>query len=155
MPVLGCPSVSDATILRLANALSAASLFYSYQADPTSSASRPSLFDVGLGNQEDDDDDDGKVYGTTADIDSHPKERFSRWCFDVLFLLVEKVEQSEFVDRISIDGKLIDLCIDVESRQRVAKLVFPLFMRRCTSILAAYLADEPLRGGMPFPRYAS
>ena len=44
--------------------------------------------------------------------------------------------------------------IDHESsRRRVAALSLPALIGRCRSTLASYVADEKIRGNLPFPRY--
>ncbi|CDZ97552.1 Uncharacterized conserved protein [Phaffia rhodozyma] len=136
VPVLGWADIPDLLIVRLANALSTASQFYYFDSDSSETSlcrPRPTSFDPRI-YQSHDGDGDGEVHGITAEIIGHPKERFSRWCFDVMFMLVDKVDQN------------------TDLRQRVAKLVFPLLMYRCQTVLSTYLADQPLRGGMPFPR---
>ncbi|KAG9017683.1 hypothetical protein FRB90_000273 [Tulasnella sp. 427] len=64
-----------------------------------------------------------------------PRERFSFWCFDLLFLICSDVVQEH-----------------KELRKRVAALVLPSLLSRCHSVLANYVADARLRGNLPFPR---
>jgi hypothetical protein len=46
------------------------------------------------------------------------------------------------------------LLIDRESsRRRVAALCLPALIGRCRTTLAGYVADEKIRGNLPFPRY--
>ncbi|CAL1702898.1 unnamed protein product [Somion occarium] len=75
------------------------------------------------------------VLGTTEVGYFSPRERFSYWCFDLLFLISSDTAQ----DRI-------------ESRKRVAALSVPSLLNRCRTTLVSYVADEALRGTMPFPR---
>jgi hypothetical protein len=39
-------------------------------------------------------------------------------------------------------------------RRRVAALSLPALIGRCRSTPASYVADEKIRGSLPFPRYA-
>ncbi|KAG8975493.1 hypothetical protein FRC05_005562 [Tulasnella sp. 425] len=64
-----------------------------------------------------------------------PRERFSYWCFDLLFLICSDVVKEHEV-----------------LRKRVAALVLPSLLSRCHSVLANYVADARLRGNLPFPR---
>jgi hypothetical protein len=41
---------------------------------------------------------------------------------------------------------------DVEPRKRLAVLCLPSLLDRCSMVLRSYLADQLLRGAMPFPR---
>ncbi|PFH47539.1 hypothetical protein AMATHDRAFT_151886 [Amanita thiersii Skay4041] len=64
-----------------------------------------------------------------------PRERFSYWCFDLLFLICSNMTQ------------------DYESsRRRLAALNLPSLLNRCRKPLVEYVADESLRGNIPFPR---
>jgi len=64
-----------------------------------------------------------------------PRERFSYWCFDLLFLICS------------------DTAKDREpSRRRVASLSLPMLLSRCRTTLVGFVADEELRGSLPFPR---
>ncbi|KAL7417221.1 hypothetical protein BDY24DRAFT_377122 [Mrakia frigida] len=130
IPIIGSSRVPDHLIVKLARCLQQASRFYRFETEGLKGASTE------LG------DEDGgwsktteqTLYGTTAEIIGLPRERFRRWCFDVLFLLTQRVESN------------------TESRKRVATLCLPALMERCSLVLASYLADQPLRGAMPFPR---
>ncbi|KAL6306601.1 hypothetical protein BKA93DRAFT_729312 [Sparassis latifolia] len=73
--------------------------------------------------------------GTTENGHFLPRERFSYWCFDLLFLICSDTAQ----DR-------------VQSRKRVAALSLPSLLERCRITLVSYVADEALRGNLPFPR---
>lgn len=78
-----------------------------------------------------------RVYdvGTTERGREYPRERFSYWCFDLLFLLASDVSSDQ-----------------ESSRRRVAALSLPALLSRCRMTLVSYIADEALRGNMPFPR---
>jgi hypothetical protein len=43
----------------------------------------------------------------------------------------------------------------VKPRQRVAAITLSLLMERCSATLKTYVADAPLRGMMPFPRWVA
>jgi hypothetical protein len=92
LPVLGSPRVESNSILRFAQVLRRASVFYMFENE------RPD----GVGLYGDDDGEEevvgGKdlgpdgVFGTTAEIEALPRERFRRWCFDFLFLVCRRTE---------------------------------------------------------------
>jgi len=65
-----------------------------------------------------------------------PRERFSYWCFDLLLLICSDVAR----DR-------------EPQRRRVASICLPLLLIRCRSTLVGYIADEGLRGNLPFQRF--
>ncbi|KAI0933226.1 hypothetical protein AcV7_004756 [Taiwanofungus camphoratus] len=73
--------------------------------------------------------------GTTEDGHFLPRERFSYWCFDLLFLICSDAVK----DRIP-------------SRKRIAALSIPSLIERCRATLVGYVGDEALRGNLPFPR---
>ncbi|PPQ71802.1 hypothetical protein CVT26_007726 [Gymnopilus dilepis] len=64
-----------------------------------------------------------------------PRERFSYWCFDLLFLICSDVTRDQ-----------------EESRRRLAALTLPSLLNRCRATLVSYVADESMRGNLPFPR---
>ncbi|KAH8105097.1 hypothetical protein BXZ70DRAFT_887449 [Cristinia sonorae] len=78
---------------------------------------------------------DESTLGTTEASRFLPRERFSYWCFDLLFLICSDVAQDK-----------------VPSRKRVAALSITSLLTRCRSTLVSYVADESLRGTLPFPR---
>ncbi|KAI6131100.1 hypothetical protein EDD16DRAFT_1822615 [Pisolithus croceorrhizus] len=63
------------------------------------------------------------------------RERFSFWCLDLLFLICSNVTSDH-----------------AESRRRVAALCLPSLLDRCQTAMVSYIADEALRGSLPFPR---
>ncbi|CCL98022.1 uncharacterized protein FIBRA_00015 [Fibroporia radiculosa] len=73
--------------------------------------------------------------GTTESGRFLPRERFSYWCFDLLFLICSNTAKDK-----------------VSSRKRVAALCIPTLLERCRMTLVEYIADESLRGNLPFPR---
>ncbi|KAI0300723.1 hypothetical protein B0F90DRAFT_1722805 [Multifurca ochricompacta] len=73
--------------------------------------------------------------GSTVSLSAVSRERFSYWCLDLLFFICS------------------DTAIDREaSRRRIAALSLPALIGRCRTTLAGYVADEKLRGNLPFPR---
>jgi hypothetical protein len=77
--------------------------------------------------------------GTTGDFPVVPRERFSYWCFELLFNICGQQGDSAAVNSYG----------DV---RRVAVLSLPLLISRCRTILATFVADSELRGNLPFPR---
>ncbi|KAF8340513.1 uncharacterized protein EI90DRAFT_3279123 [Cantharellus anzutake] len=75
------------------------------------------------------------IFGTTAQANLLPRERFNYWCFDLLFLACSASTQDNAAER-----------------QRIAALILPSLLNRCHTVLATYVVDEALRGGVPFPR---
>ncbi|TFY62206.1 hypothetical protein EVJ58_g4016 [Rhodofomes roseus] len=73
--------------------------------------------------------------GTTESGHFRPRERFSYWCLDLLFLICSDTAK----DRIP-------------ARRRLAALSLPSMLERCRATLVNYVADETLRGNLPFPR---
>ncbi|KDR71626.1 hypothetical protein GALMADRAFT_254004 [Galerina marginata CBS 339.88] len=64
-----------------------------------------------------------------------PRERFSYWCFDLLFLICSDITRDQ-----------------EQSRKRLAALSLPSLLNRCRATLVGYVADESMRGNFPFPR---
>ncbi|PPQ90332.1 hypothetical protein CVT25_007734 [Psilocybe cyanescens] len=73
--------------------------------------------------------------GTTDFGNLVPRERFSYWCFDLLFLVCSDVTRDQ-----------------EQSRRRLAALSLSSLLNRCKTTLMGYVADESLRGNTPFPR---
>ncbi|KAI1793675.1 hypothetical protein LXA43DRAFT_971708 [Ganoderma leucocontextum] len=73
--------------------------------------------------------------GTTSPGRFLPRERFSYWCFDLLFLICSDTSQDQ-----------------IPSKKRIAALSLPSLLERCRMTLVGYVADESLRGNLPFPR---
>jgi len=74
--------------------------------------------------------------GTTRSGKLVPRERFSYWCFDLLLLICSDVAKDQ-----------------EPKRRRVASICLPLLLSRCRSTLVEYIADEELRGNLPFQRF--
>ncbi|KAG5719178.1 MON2 like protein [Termitomyces sp. T112] len=63
------------------------------------------------------------------------RERFSYWCFDLLFLICSSTRNDQEY-----------------ARRRLAALSIPSLLNRCRTTLVGFIADEALRGHLPFPR---
>ncbi|KAF7416059.1 hypothetical protein PC9H_002319 [Pleurotus ostreatus] len=136
LPYIGDSRVPDPLIRQLSKVLQQGSALY--ESDSKSSASsspiaealrQPGEFGFGKGGLPE------GSYGSTDLGTPLPRERFSYWCLDLLFLMCS------------------DFCKDGEPlRRRVAALSLPSLLNRCHASLASYVADEMIRGGLPFPR---
>ncbi|KAG1726836.1 hypothetical protein EDB19DRAFT_1897612 [Suillus lakei] len=134
VPHLGDARVPDHLIAQLARILHKGSQLYKSSMDP----SRPDSPSTDTANVSDDSHDFERVdldIGTTAPGVLVPRERFSFWCFDLLFLICSNVTSDQ-----------------ESSRKRVAALCLPTLLDRCKTTMVSYVADEALRGNMPFPR---
>ncbi|KAJ6632164.1 hypothetical protein B0H10DRAFT_1976381 [Mycena sp. CBHHK59/15] len=74
-------------------------------------------------------------HGTTQSGALVPRERFSYWCFDLLFLICSDTTKDQ-----------------ESSRRRLAALSLLSLLNRCRTVMVGYVADEALRGNLPFPR---
>ena len=91
------------------------------------------------------------VEGTTELGRFLPRERFSYWCFDLLFLICSDVVQGGCL--VSSGEVSTDNITDrIPRRKRVAALSIPSLLKRCKSTILNFIADEALRGNLPFPR---
>ncbi|KIK97811.1 hypothetical protein PAXRUDRAFT_824529 [Paxillus rubicundulus Ve08.2h10] len=143
VPHLGNSRVPDYLVARLARILHQGSQLYKSHSD----ASRP--ISPGLGDGMGTESSPGSLrssreifekldmenLGSTATGDLAPRERFSFWCFDLMFLVCSNVTSDQET-----------------SRKRVAALCLPLLLDRCKTVMVGYIADEALRGSLPFPR---
>ncbi|KAL7278295.1 hypothetical protein ACG7TL_008271 [Trametes sanguinea] len=146
VPYLGDPSIPDYIISQLARVLQQGSRLRVTDDDlPPSPSSLP---DVPKNTRKATEDQfsedfgkptrfgDGAIgMGTTAPGRFLPRERFSYWCFDLLFLICSNTSQDQ-----------------IPSRKRIAALSIPSLLERCRMTLVSYVADEALRGNLPFPR---
>ncbi|KAL1741643.1 guanine nucleotide exchange factor in Golgi transport N-terminal-domain-containing protein [Schizophyllum fasciatum] len=73
--------------------------------------------------------------GSTEQTTTVPRERFSYWCFDLLFLICSSVTNDSET-----------------SRRRLAAFSLPSLLDRCRRAMLSFVADEALRGGLPFSR---
>ncbi|KAL4066352.1 hypothetical protein V8B97DRAFT_2111374 [Scleroderma yunnanense] len=138
IPHLGNPRVPDYLIVQLAKILHQGSRLLK------DSSSSPSS--LGLVDEDDTESPNASLdlhfqkldlesLGTTAAVIPVPRERFSFWCFDLMFLICSNVTTDH-----------------EESRKRVAALCLPSLLDRCRAAMVSYIADEALRGNLPFPR---
>ncbi|KAJ3718582.1 hypothetical protein DFJ43DRAFT_1159494 [Lentinula guzmanii] len=74
-------------------------------------------------------------HGSTDPGHALPRERFSYWCFDLLFLICSDTTREQ-----------------ENARKRLAALSLPALLKRCQTTMARYVADEALRGNLPLPR---
>ncbi|KAJ3003143.1 hypothetical protein NUW54_g5457 [Trametes sanguinea] len=145
VPYLGDPSVPDYIISQLARVLQQGSRLRVTDDDlPPSPSSLPDSKDTHRATEDQSSSDLGKParfgdasigMGTTAPGRFLPRERFSYWCFDLLFLICSDTSQDQ-----------------IPSRKRIAALSIPSLLERCRMTLVSYVADEALRGNLPFPR---
>ncbi|KAH9049809.1 hypothetical protein EDB83DRAFT_2553433 [Lactarius deliciosus] len=125
VPCLGDDRVPDYLITQLAKILQQGS-----QLLQDGSSEEYSPPDMPLGGKA-----DGEEVGSTVPLLAVSRERFSYWCLDLLFFICS------------------DTAKDNEaSRRRIAALSLPALIGRCRTTLAGYVADERLRGNLPFPR---
>ncbi|KAF7329520.1 Protein MON2 [Mycena kentingensis (nom. inval.)] len=120
VPYLGNPRVPDQLAAQLAKILQQGSRVYARELGSPSSA------------------DFEKVdceYGSSESGSLVPRERFSYWCFDLLFLVCSDTTKDQ-----------------EPGRRRLAALSLPSLLSRCRATLVGYVADASLRGTLPFPR---
>lgn len=149
MPHLGSTRVPDDLIKRLGKYLQTASRLYTLNL--------PGNGDGGAKEARFDDDFDrqasGRVHGTTAEVLEVGRERFAYWCFEMLFSWASDSEQGVSVARC-VAMNLTTFCVEHSAeRQRIATLCLPSLLNRCAAAIKTYVADAPLRGKMPFPRF--
>lgn len=136
VPHFGDPRLPDSLVSQLAKILHRGSLLYEPDAGPTSprssspggavktvSPNTAEFVNVNIG------------HGSTDSGFLLPRERFSYWCFDLLFLICSDTTKDQ-----------------ERSRKRLAALSIPSLLNRCRATLVGYVADEALRGNLPFPR---
>ncbi|KAF5350099.1 hypothetical protein D9756_009239 [Leucocoprinus leucothites] len=129
VPHLGTTRVPDSLVSELARILHQGSELYAFEVaplpTPTSLSTKPKSIDMAHVSD----------YGTTESGRLVPRERFSYWCFDLLFLICSRTPEK-----------------DDPARKRLAALSLSSLLNRCQSTLVGYVADESLRGNLPFPR---
>ncbi|RDB21958.1 Protein MON2 [Hypsizygus marmoreus] len=125
-PHLGDSRVPDRLVAQLAKILHQGSRLYDAHLE-SSETSSPMVENVDVGKHH--------QLGSTASGPLVPRERFSYWCFDLLFLICSKTTSDHAI-----------------SRRRLAALSIPSLLNRCQTTLVGYVADESLRGNLPFPR---
>ncbi|KAJ2924060.1 hypothetical protein H1R20_g13035, partial [Candolleomyces eurysporus] len=141
VPHIGDHRVPDALVSRLSKILQQGSRLYEPDQNnilrPSSPVTSPKLSRSRSRSSDLTKVEDREEYGIgKTDIGTLvPRERFSYWCFDLLFLICSDATSDQ-----------------QESRKRLAALSLPALLNRCGSTLVSYVADESLRGGLPFPR---
>ncbi|CAH7668461.1 hypothetical protein PPACK8108_LOCUS2972 [Phakopsora pachyrhizi] len=78
-----------------------------------------------------------ELWGTSAEIVERPRERFSYWCFDLLFLFCNQVDGTK---------------AEKSERKRVASICCPILLSRCAAAIKIYVADASIRNQIPFSR---
>lgn len=154
VPHLGDSRVPDYLITHLAKILQQGSQLREYDPEedymftPITPMTAPAS---GKGNWAHDGDEYPATINPTVFVS---RERFSYWCFDLLFLICSDVSKGlcSFM-RLSQSFSLTLPADHKESRKRVAALSLSSLLGRCRTTLAGYAADESLRGSIPFPRY--
>jgi hypothetical protein len=84
-----------------------------------------------------------------------PRERFSFWCLDLLFLVCSDTAKGKIGCIMAIIILRVGLCyiLDHEaSRRRLAALSLPSLLNRCQTTMAGFVSDESTRGNLPFSR---
>jgi hypothetical protein len=155
VPCLGDDRVPDYLITQLAKILQQGSQLLQdesseeYPLTPTS-AMHPQIRSTPLNSKA-----EGEDVGSTVPLLAVSRERFSYWCLDLLFFICSDAAKGRST---IVAGVLIEtdsrLNLDNETpRRRIAALSLPALIGRCRTTLAGYVADERLRGNLPFPRY--
>lgn len=129
VPHLGTRRVPNSVLTQLAKVLAQGSQLYDSANTPYSPQD-----DSGRGLTDYSQVDD-RHYGSTDSGLSLPRERFSYWCFDLLFLICSDTTKEQ-----------------ENSRKRLAALSLPALLNRCQMTMVRYVADAALRGNLPFPR---
>ncbi len=81
-----------------------------------------------------------------------PREHFSCRCFDPAFLICSDTTKGDHFAVIKIVQYSPTSISDKESsRKLLAALSLPPLLNRCPTTLAGYVANETLRGNLPFP----
>ncbi|KAF5376426.1 hypothetical protein D9615_008633 [Tricholomella constricta] len=133
-PHLGDSRVPDDLVCQLAKILHQGSRLYDSQSEGVSGSNSPTNGQTS-GKVEAVDVQNQYELGSTESGPLVPRERFSYWCFDLLFLICSNTTSDQEY-----------------SRRRVAALSIPSLLNRCRTTLVGYVADEALRGNLPFPR---
>ncbi|KAF8129901.1 hypothetical protein EV363DRAFT_1399707 [Boletus edulis] len=131
VPHLGGPRVPDYLVGQLAKILHQGSQLYKFPTH-TPRSNSPGGDWISMGSSHNSREEFEKLdlesLGSTATEEVVPRERLSYWCFDLLFLICSNVTQDQETSR---RRSLLD---------------------RCKTAMVGYIADEALRGGLPFPR---
>ena len=150
VPCLGDGRVPDYLITQLAKILQQGSQLLQdgsseeYPPTPTS-LTHP---EIQSGKAEDED------IGSTVPLLAVSRERFSYWCLDLLFFICSDTAKGISTSSSVCPRKTDEVFYpdNETSRRRMAALSLPALIGRCRTTLAGYVADERLRGNLPFPR---
>lgn len=146
LPILDGPSVPDDAILSLSQSLLLASKLYDLSSTvPGHAGSNGKDRRSKPPRQNGRPPKDGRYLGSTMADTEVPRERYAKRCLSALFLMCSRGASSEQA-LPSIGTKPTD---------RLARLVFPLLMDRCSTALEQYLANASIRGQIPFSRYVA
>ncbi|KAI9456737.1 hypothetical protein HD554DRAFT_2177996 [Boletus coccyginus] len=141
IPHLGGPHVLDYLIGQLAKILHQGSQLYKFpfHTPRSSSLGLEDWSNVGSSrnSREEFEKLDLESVRSTVTEEVVPREWFSYWYFDLLFLICSNVTNGAYQET---------------SRRRVAALCLPSLLDRCKIAMVGYIADEALRGSPPFPR---
>lgn len=137
VPYIGEPSVPDSLVSQLAKTLHRGSKLWDIESHARSSGGSMSsgLKAVSSPPSPDYIKVEWDVPGSTEHSITVPRERFSYWCFDLLFLICSSVTND-----------------NEASRRRLGALSLPSLLDRCKRTMTSFVADGALRGGLPFSR---
>ncbi|KAJ3975915.1 hypothetical protein EV361DRAFT_886314 [Lentinula raphanica] len=132
VPHLGARRIPDSIFTLLAKVLAHGSQLYDSSLSPS-----PSTDEIEKGSSDyiQINGDQQHPHGSTDSGHSLPRERFSYWCFDLLFLICSDTTREQ-----------------ENARKRLAALSLPALLKRCQTTMVRYVADEALRGNLPLPR---
>lgn len=150
-PHLGDSRVPDYIVGQLAKILHHGSLLYDARSEAASGPSSP-RDDYSLQSTRDSDDEKRYSLGSTDSGSLVPRERFSYWCFDLLFLICSNTTSGASPIYFTCDISTYLESDQEHSRRRLAALSIPSILNRCRTTIVGYVADEALRGNLPFPR---
>ena len=157
VPHIGDHRVPDALVSRLSKILQQGSRLHEFDNDriPRPSASPILKHSKSRSRSSDLTKVDDEVHGVgKTDIGTLvPRERFSYWCFDLLFLVCSNVTTGVYTMDPTPSRPLTIFLEKEESRRRLAALSLPALLSRSGVALVNYIADQSLRGGLPFPRF--
>ncbi|KIY49646.1 hypothetical protein FISHEDRAFT_40768 [Fistulina hepatica ATCC 64428] len=134
VPYIGDVRLPDDLVASLSRMLHRASMLYNTE-NETSSPVSSEFEKINIRGEMRTHNFEDNAEGKTTEIVPVPRERFSYWCFDLLFLICSNMTN----DR-------------EHSRRRLAALSLPSLLNRCQTTMVDYVADEQLRGNLPFPR---
>jgi hypothetical protein len=149
VPHLGDKRIPDPLVGQLAKVLHQGSRLYEVDLDsaphsPGSSSGSREFEKIDMDGQYDN--------GSTKSGALLPRERFSYWCFDLLFLICSDTTKGGVTSLLPSRFPLKCNSDQEPSRRRLAALSLPSLLSRCRTVMVGYVADAALRGNLPFPR---